>query len=146
MDVTRWVAEQFLRFVLVASRVSGLFLVAPMLGDAGVPRRLKVGLAAIFALVILPALPGDSRAVNVGAMSLKGYLVAGLGELAVGLTIGLVAAIVLAGLQLAGLFVGRQTAGLVSVEAIRAHGQVVEVSLQTAHRQHADADLFDGLG
>jgi len=109
MDLTRWAMEQFLRLALVTARVSGLFLVAPGLSTAGIPRRVKVGLAGIVALVILPALPLESSQVVIGAMGLRAYLVAMFGELLVGAAIGLVPAIVLTGIELGGLFVGRQT-------------------------------------
>lgn len=109
MDLTRWAIQEFLRFVLTAARVSGLFLVAPMLSQSSVPQRVKVGLSAVVALAVWPALPPGSGGLNVLGLSLAGYLVAMLGELAVGVAVGLVAAIVMAGVEMAGLFIGQQT-------------------------------------
>lgn len=109
MDVTRLAIEGFLRFVLTAARVSGLFLVSPALSPSGVPRRVKVGLAVMVALVVFPVLPAASASLDVGAMTLGAFLVGMIGELAIGVTIGLVAAFVMAGLEMAGLFIGQQT-------------------------------------
>ena len=109
MDVTRMAIEQFLRFVLTTARVSGLFLMAPMLSDGGVPRRVKIGLAAIVGLIVFPVLPPASARFDVGGLTLAGFVVVLVAELAVGLVIGLLTAIVMAGIEMAGLFVGQQT-------------------------------------
>jgi flagellar biosynthetic protein FliR len=108
VDLTRVAIEQFLRFVLVVGRVAGLFLLAPMLGATSVPERVKVALAAMVALVVLPVLPAGAGAA-VGALNLGAYVVVLLGELVIGLAIGLVAAMLLSGVEMAGLFVGQQT-------------------------------------
>lgn len=109
MDLTRVAIEQFLRFVLVACRVAGIFVVAPMLSSESVPQRVKVGLSVIVALVVWPVLPAGMWRVDVGAVGLGAFGLTALGELAIGLMIGLVVAIVLAGIEMAGLFVGQQT-------------------------------------
>jgi flagellar biosynthetic protein FliR len=109
MDLTGWAIEQFLRFVLVTGRMSGLFLMAPFFGEGGLPERMKVALAAVTALVLVPVLPVGDPPVAVTSMGLGSYVVALVGELAVGAAIGLAVAVVLVGLELAGLFVGQQT-------------------------------------
>ena len=108
LDITRRAVEEFLRFALITARVSGLFLVAPVWGGGGVPRRVKVALAAMVALVLLPVVPRGNPAALIDGGLLQ-YLAAVGGELLVGTALGLVAAMVLAGIELGGLFVGRQT-------------------------------------
>ena len=116
MDLTRLAIEEFLRFVLVATRMSGLFILAPALGSSGIPTRIKVALAGLVGLIVLPALPPARIGVDVAALSVPGYVVVMAGELLIGLTIGLVAAFVLTGVEMAGLFVGQQTGtGLANV-------------------------------
>ena len=49
-------------FVLVLARIAGLILAAPVLGHALVPVRVRVALAAVFALALAPARPASGTA------------------------------------------------------------------------------------
>src|SRR5271154_1975413 len=49
-------------WMIAGSRVTGLLVVAPFLGSAAVPARLKIGLAfllTLFLVPLVPALPPD---------------------------------------------------------------------------------------
>jgi len=91
-------------FVLVLFRVIGLTLVAPVLGSNLIPARLKVVLFMSLAAVVFPAvsssIPTD--------VSLGTALVGVVGEMLVGLVIGLGAAIIVLAAEVAGTLVGQQ--------------------------------------
>jgi flagellar biosynthetic protein FliR len=93
-------------FVLVLSRVSATVILLPGLGETGVPAMVRAGLAAALTLLLLPAIaplvpapPGDlARDVAmIGA------------ELLFGLTLGLLARLVVLGLVMAGQIVSLMT-------------------------------------
>jgi flagellar biosynthetic protein FliR len=94
-------------FVLVLLRVSGLMLAAPIFGSNAIPRRLKVALAMVVALAVFP-LVGPRVMSNV---TLADTLIGAVGEMMIGLVIGLGMGIVFLGAELAGALIGQQ-AGL----------------------------------
>jgi flagellar biosynthetic protein FliR len=100
--------EQFLAFVVVLTRMSGLMLAAPVFGSREVPPQIRALLAFALSLVILPtqkltlaATPGSL----VDLVMLMG------GELLVGFTLGLGIMTLFAGVQIGGQIVS-QTAGI----------------------------------
>ena len=104
-------------FAIVLSRVSGLAIAAPLIGSPALPRRIKVAFAFAVSIMIFPVvLPRTAPTIELSQL-----LVTLLGELAIGLTIGLAVDLVFLGARLAGLVIGQQ-AGL-------AFGQVVNPML-----------------
>lgn len=99
-------------FMLVASRVSGIVITAPLLGSTVIPARLKVGLviaiSATMFPVLVPSLPAD--------LAVSGVLSALVGELTVGLIIGVGLSVILLAVQMTGMIVGQQ-AGLALASA-----------------------------
>lgn len=94
---------------LVLFRVSGLLLVAPVLGSRPVPISVRAAFGLLLVAVSLPAaLPPPAPAAGLGAL---------LGEMVVGLGIGLGALTLVAGVELAGELLGIQT-GLSSATAL----------------------------
>lgn len=101
-------------FVLVLTRLTGLFLLMPMLSGATVPRRVVALFALAMALVVYPTI---DHASSVPA-SMDMYALAPMmaSELAIGGIMGIVAAIPLMTAQMAGLIMGQQMGlGLASV-------------------------------
>ena len=96
--------------VLVLFRVSGLMLVAPVLSSSSVPATTRAALTLLITALILPAVGGASAVGVVG----PGALVA---ELLVGLGIGMGAATLVAGAELAGEVLAVQT-GLSGASAL----------------------------
>ncbi len=94
-------------FMLVASRVSGIVITAPLLGSTVIPARIKAGLviaiSATMFPVLVPSLPSD--------VAVSGVLSALVGELTVGLVIGVGLSVILLAVQMTGMIVGQQ-AGL----------------------------------
>ncbi len=83
--------------VIVSGRVVGLMLAAPLWSLAGVPRSARSAMAVVFTLVVLPSatatqLPSDHLGLVFPLAS----------ELALGLAIGLVGAVFMAGVGMAG--------------------------------------------
>jgi len=97
--------SQFITFVLVLTRISGLMLFAPIFGSSNVPPQAKIGLSAVLSFIVFPALPATSLAVP---MTVGGLAIAAVEELAVGVVIGFAASLLFAGFQLAGHLVGQQ--------------------------------------
>jgi len=91
-------------YVLVLVRISGLVLAAPVLGSSVIPRRLKAAFAIVVAAMLFPVVAGSIPAQITMARAVSGLV----GELLVGVTIGLVLTIAAMGAQFAGLFIGQQ--------------------------------------
>jgi flagellar biosynthesis protein FliR len=94
--------SQFIIYLLLFVRITSLVVVAPILGHQVVPVQFKVALGLFLALVFYPVasqspLP-DTRLLPLVVVALK--------EAAVGLTIGFVMSLLLAGAQFAGDIIG----------------------------------------
>lgn len=97
MDVVGRVLGQLDLFLLLFSRVTGLFVTAPVLGNPTVPAQLRVALAAAVALLALPA-AGAARLPD----SLAALAPLALRELVIGMLLGLVPTLLLAAVQFGG--------------------------------------------
>ncbi len=92
-------------FALVLFRITGIMLAAPIYSSMVVPARVKIGLAALVSLVVFPLVhPDVSRVPG----SLVGVAAGAMGELMVGLAIGLAVNMLIVGMQLAGSFIAQQ--------------------------------------
>ena len=91
-------------FALVVGRLGGLMLAAPIFASRTIPRRVKVGLTFATAWVLYPVIAPTAPA----SIPLSGVVVGMFNELLVGVTIGLVLATLVSGVQIGGLIVGRQ--------------------------------------
>jgi flagellar biosynthetic protein FliR len=90
-------------WMIAGSRVTGLLMVAPFLGSATVPARIKVGLAFLLTLFLVPLVPPPSSALPVPALVLVM-----LGEFAVGFLLGFTLQLLFQAAQLAGQVCGVQ--------------------------------------
>lgn len=102
-----WLWEHAGTLALVLARVLGLAWTAPVLGTPGLDARVRLGLAALLTLILLPAV-GPAVAAPVGWSAL---LRTGLIEGLIGAALGWSASLVIAGARQAGEVVGAQ-AGL----------------------------------
>lgn len=93
-------------FALVLARLTGLFLLAPVLSSAMIPRQARILLALTMALCIYPAV-NHAAALNL-RLDLFELLPLMAAELLVGAVIGLIALMPLAALQFGGLIMGQQ--------------------------------------
>lgn len=93
-------------FLLVLFRLSGLFLFAPAISSPIIPARVRLLLVMVFSLAIYPTIPPEQQVpVRMDWMSLG---IAVGTETLIGMTIGLLAALPMYAVQMAGLIVGQQ--------------------------------------
>src|SRR3990172_7414760 len=96
---------QALKFTLVAFRMMGLVMFAPMLGHRAIPANIRVLVGLGLAWVVFPAAP---VAVQPLPTHLAGAVVRVAGEFAIGAAVGLLASVVFAGVELGGEVLGQQ--------------------------------------
>jgi flagellar biosynthetic protein FliR len=96
--------DTVVQFLLVLTRVGGLLLTAPLLSQSRLPPHVKGALAVVVAAALLPVvrLPEASGA---SVSTLAGWI---LGEAAAGALIGLLAAMIFAGIATGGQMIGFQ--------------------------------------
>ncbi|HEY3244211.1 MAG TPA: flagellar biosynthetic protein FliR [Phycisphaerae bacterium] len=94
-------------FVLVLLRISGLMIAAPIFGSNAIPRRIKAALAMVVALAVFPLVTTQAAL----HLTLADAFVGAIGEVLIGLVIGLGMGILFLGAELAGALIGQQ-AGL----------------------------------
>jgi len=94
-----------LPLMLVAARLTGLFLFTPLLRSATIPRVFKAVFAFMFAVALYPAVPHIDPMVSIDTMQLMPLLFA---ELLIGISIGLIAAMPLYAMQMGGFIMGYQ--------------------------------------
>lgn len=87
-------------FLLMLTRVSGIFLVSPFLGSMNIPKYIRAGTALFMAIVFFPVVDNLSRLVIPSTVA--GYAAAVLIELFVGWLIGFVAYVTLSAINMAG--------------------------------------------
>src|SRR5688572_12918790 len=100
-------------YLLLVARVSGLFLLAPVLGNTMVPMLIRLAMVLLVAWVLYPIYGVGTPDPQIDVPSLVTALG---GELAIGLIVGLVASLIFAAFQMAGNLVGTQIGfGMASV-------------------------------
>ncbi|MFH1139703.1 MAG: flagellar biosynthetic protein FliR [Pseudomonadota bacterium] len=96
---------QFIAFCLILLRVSTILFLMPIFGSNLVPNEIKMAFALILSLALLPVVKVN---VDVFPTVLGGFIPLVLGELFMGLTLGMMARAVLESVQLAGQYIGFQ--------------------------------------
>src|SRR5690242_2049679 len=92
-------------FMLAFARVGAMVMLLPGLGESNIPTRIKLSIALLLTLIILP-LHRDAYHVDMGAIS--SLLVLMLHEIAIGIVLGATARVTLAALQVAGAVIAQQ--------------------------------------
>ncbi|MBZ5655254.1 MAG: flagellar biosynthetic protein FliR [Acidobacteriia bacterium] len=90
-------------WMIAGSRVTGLLMIAPFLGSAGVPARIKVGIAFLLTIFLVPLVPPPSSALPAPSIALVM-----LGEFAIGFLVGFTLQLFFEAAQLAGQVCGVQ--------------------------------------
>src|SRR6266853_1717428 len=99
-------------FMLVFARIGAMLL--PGLGESNIPVRIKLGIALVLTLVILPL---HRAAYQIDLQSLAPLLVLMVHEIVIGVVLGATARVTLAALQVAGSVIAQQL-GLGFVTAV----------------------------
>ena len=106
MDFFTLMQGQVAVFLLLLTRVSGIFVISPFFGSMNIPVYFRAAAAFTFSIVILPVVlaNGDVQA----PPTILLYTLAVLGELFIGWIIGFVAYIAFAAIQMAGKIMDMQ--------------------------------------
>src|SRR5271169_5180103 len=92
-------------FMLVFARIGAMVMLLPGLGESNIPVGIKLAIALLLTLVILP-LHRDAYHVDMG--SLTPLLVLMLHEIVIGVVLGATARVTLSALQVAGAVIAQQ--------------------------------------
>jgi flagellar biosynthetic protein FliR len=92
-------------FMLVFARVGAMVMLMPALGEENIPMRVKLSIALLLTLVLLPL---HRSAYHIDMSSLSGLLVLMLHEIVIGIILGATARVTLSALQVAGSVIAQQ--------------------------------------
>jgi flagellar biosynthetic protein FliR len=92
-------------FMLVFARVGAMVMLMPALGEENIPMRVKLSIALMLTLVLLPL---HRSAYHIDMTSLSGMLVLMLHEIVIGIILGATARVTLSALQVAGSVIAQQ--------------------------------------
>lgn len=105
MEILNGVVNHPQVYLLLVARVSGLFLLAPVLGNTMIPMLIRVAMVLLVAWVLFPIYGFNVPDPQIDVPSL---ITAMGGELAIGLIVGMVAGLIFTVFQMAGNVVGAQ--------------------------------------
>ena len=100
MDLFTLMQDHAAVFLLLLTRTSGLFMIAPFFGSMNIPMQVRAGAAFAFAVVLFPVVDGLSTAQ--APVTLLAYTTAVIAELFVGWLIGFVAYVCFSAIHMAG--------------------------------------------
>lgn len=125
MEFANYLLSQYQVFLFVLVRVSAIIFSAPIFGSENIPRRLKIGFAIVISLVLLPVVGRDV----VVPQTLTGLFIGMMGELLVGVALGMTVKFISAAATLAGQLVGIQMGlGMANIFDPQTHSQVSVVA------------------
>ncbi len=101
-------------FMLVFARIGAMVMLLPGLGEVNIPARIKLSIALLLTLIILPL---HRQAYQVDMSSLAPLLVLMVHEIVIGIVLGATARVTLSALQVAGSVIAQQL-GLGFVTAV----------------------------
>ncbi|MCR5175919.1 MAG: flagellar type III secretion system protein FliR [Anaerovibrio sp.] len=108
-------------FLLMMTRISGIFLIAPFFGSQNIPVYFRAGIAFAISLVMFPVI--DQKMAIEAPMSIPGYSLAVLAELVIGWTIGFVSYVTLQAVNFGGKMMDMQAGFSVVSEIDPTSGQ-----------------------
>jgi flagellar biosynthetic protein FliR len=92
-------------FMLVFARIGAMVMLMPGLGETNIPVRVKLSIALLLALIMLPL---HRQAYQIDTQSLPSLLVLMLQEIVIGIVLGATARVTLGALQVAGAVIAQQ--------------------------------------
>ncbi len=102
-------SEQVLVFTFLFLRISALLIMIPVIGERTVPLRVKGGLAILISLLLFPTVQCGYEPSSFGSEAeIFTLVIAMIGEIMIGIVIGLTTKIIFAGIQFAGEMIGIQ--------------------------------------
>lgn len=103
MPIAASIDRTLAAWMIAGSRVTGLLVVVPFFGSAGVPARIKIGLAFLLTVFLAPLVPATAAALSAPAL-----VVLLLGEFAIGFLLGFTLQLFFEAGQIAGQVCGVQ--------------------------------------
>src|ERR1700743_694616 len=91
-------------FMLVFARMGAMVMLMPGLGEANIPVRIKLSIALLLTLIILPL---HRDAFHIDMQSITSLLVLMLHEIIIGIVLGATARVTLSALQVAGSIIAQ---------------------------------------
>jgi flagellar biosynthetic protein FliR len=108
-------------FMLVFARIGAMVMLLPGLGEANIPVRVRLGIALMLSLILLPL---HRAAYQVNMTSLTPLLVMMVNEILIGFVLGATARVTLSALQVAGSVIAQQLGlGFVTSVDLTTQGQ-----------------------
>ena len=101
-------------FMLVFARVAAMVMVLPALGQSNIPVRIKIAIAVLLTLIILPLHRADY---TIDMSSMTPLIISMLHEIVIGVVLGATAQVAMSALQVAGSVIAQQL-GLGFVTAV----------------------------
>src|SRR5258708_27187042 len=92
-------------FMLAFARVGAMVMLLPGLGESNIPVRVKLSIALLLTLIILPL---HRQAYHVDMTSMTSLLVLMMHEIVIGVILGATARVTLSALQVAGSIIAQQ--------------------------------------
>src|ERR1700728_2420210 len=92
-------------FMLVFARVGSMVMLLPGLGESNIPVRIKLGIALLLALILLPL---HRAAYHIDLQSINPLLIMMIHEIVVGIVLGATARVTLSALQVGGAVIAQQ--------------------------------------
>jgi len=113
MGLLEYMLARFQLYLLAVARIGGVIATAPPFNYRTIPVQIKIGLALMMGLMVLPLLHAEDTAMPKDVASYLGLLTS---ETLIGLLMGYVLSLFFIGIQYAGQFVGLQMGfGIVNV-------------------------------
>ena len=101
-------------FMLVFARIGAMVMLLPGLGESNIPVRIKLAIALLLTLIILPLHRADY---HIDMSSMSALLVLMIYEILIGIVLGATARVTLAALQVSGAVIAQQL-GLGSITSV----------------------------
>src|ERR1700759_4136109 len=92
-------------FMLTFARIGAMVMLLPGLGESNIPVRIKLAIALLLTLIILPL---HRQAYHIDMASITSLLVLMLHEIVIGVILGATARVTLSALQVAGSIIAQQ--------------------------------------
>jgi flagellar biosynthetic protein FliR len=116
-----WLPGTAFFFILIFARVGSILMLVPALGETTIPARMRLTFALALALVLYPIVSPQLPALPTGVWGLVALV---LHEIAIGLLIGVIARIAVAGTQIAGAVIASSSGLSLAVAADPVNGGV----------------------
>jgi flagellar biosynthesis protein FliR len=100
-----WLPTLAAAFMLVFARVGATVMLLPALGETSIPVRVKLGIALLLTLIMLPL---HQQAFQIDLQSMAPLLVLMVHEILIGIVLGATTRVTLAALQVAGAVIAQQ--------------------------------------